>query len=571
MKRLLAVLTAAFTLICCFAGAHAGAPYTASSAGEETRLSMTYTPTSYYSSSTYYSNLKELKLTGNQRLDLINVALSQVGYHEGNKMSQLDGSNRRGSSNYAEYCYWYGKKVLGNDSGFYNEWCAIFVCWSARQAQVPKSAINNACYAHAGTNAYYFNTVTYHSRGSYTPKPGDLIFYDWEGNGRSWDHVGIVLFITNGKLYAVEGNASDMVLIREVSVNDTEIQGYGVPKYTDANASAVNVSNYSEPTRTLEKGMSGNDVRWLQAALLHLGFAAPIDGSFGSNTQRQLKRFQKFIGGSQTGVCDPQTRSAIKSRLSSGPVTLTDPNDYPIPTKDLSRGCKGPEVRWVQAVLKKMGASVTIDGYFGPGTETKVKWAQKKFGLSQTGVVGPATLNKLVAQAGGSGSGSGSGSNSGSTDPNDYPVPTRTLKHGMSGEDVKWLQFTLKKYGKSLSGTGYFGDVTLAAVKAFQRDKGLTQDGMVGPATRAKLIEFLDSAGSGETYPEPTRNLSVGCKGNDVKWLQYNLTRLGYTLSVDGIFGNGTKQKVIAFQKAAGLTQDGIVGPATRRAIKDRL
>jgi peptidoglycan hydrolase-like protein with peptidoglycan-binding domain len=61
----------------------------------------------------------------------------------------------------------------------------------------------------------------------------------------------------------------------------------------------------------------------------------------------------------------------------------------------------------------------------------------------------------------------------------------------------------------------------------------------------------------------------VGCTGDDVKWLQAALKQLGFTITVDGIFGNGTKGTVIQFQRYNGLTQDGIVGPATRTALKN--
>lgn len=66
-------------------------------------------------------------------------------------------------------------------------------------------------------------------------------------------------------------------------------------------------------------------------------------------------------------------------------------------------------------------------------------------------------------------------------------------------------------------------------------------------------------------YPVPTRNLKRTIpmmRGNDVKWLQYELN-----INVDGLFGNNTKAAVLSFQNAHGLKPDGIVGPATRYAI----
>lgn len=76
-----------------------------------------------------------------------------------------------------------------------------------------------------------------------TPNPGDVIFYDWQDNGRgdntgNPDHVGIVEKVTNGKIIVIEGNHDgtdadriDGVERREISVNGRYIRGYGVPKY----------------------------------------------------------------------------------------------------------------------------------------------------------------------------------------------------------------------------------------------------------------------------------------------------------------------------------------------------
>jgi hypothetical protein len=70
----------------------------------------------------------------------------------------------------------------------------------------------------------------------------------------------------------------------------------------------------------------------------------------------------------------------------------------------------------------------------------------------------------------------------------------------------------------------------------------------------------------------PTVTLKPGDTGPQVKRLQRALTRLGYsTGKIDGSYGPGTKAAVAAFQKAAGLTADGVVGPATLAALRSRL
>ena len=62
--------------------------------------------------------------------------------------------------------------------------------------------------------------------------------------------------------------------------------------------------------------------------------------------------------------------------------------------------------------------------------------------------------------------------------------------------------------------------------------------------------------------------LKIGASGNITKLLQEKLTSLGYgTNGVDGIFGNGTKNAVVKYQKSKGLTADGIVGQNTWRKL----
>lgn len=65
-------------------------------------------------------------------------------------------------------------------------------------------------------------------------------------------------------------------------------------------------------------------------------------------------------------------------------------------------------------------------------------------------------------------------------------------------------------------------------------------------------------------YNEPTKTLRYGNKGNDVRWLQFQLNRFGYGLVVDGIFGRKTEAAVLHFQAKHGLVQDALVGARTR-------
>lgn len=71
---------------------------------------------------------------------------------------------------------------------------------------------------------------------AYTPKPADIILYDWDdsgkGDNKGWaDHVGYVINVNNGKIKVVEGNLNNKVGYREIAVNGRYIRGYICPKY----------------------------------------------------------------------------------------------------------------------------------------------------------------------------------------------------------------------------------------------------------------------------------------------------------------------------------------------------
>ena len=119
------------------------------------------------------------------------------------------------------------------------------------------------------------------------------------------------------------------------------------------------------------------------------------------------------------------------------------------------------------------------------------------------------------------------------------------------------------------SASGTFDDATEAAVIAFQKKAKLWADGKAGPKTlevlysskAPKTSKPASSSGSGTT-------LELGSKGSDVKKLQQRLKDLGYLQgTVDGEYGEATKQAVTLFQGLNGLTEDGKAGTATQNKL----
>lgn len=161
-----------------------------------------YSGSESYMSGPYYQALKKVELTGDSRVDIVNIALSQVGYRESNSRHQLSGEVK-GSGNCTEYGRWYG---------FQAAWCGIFVSWCAATAGVDTDVVPRYGAADAMTNYFRHRDQAYSRRevaaGKYTPEPGDIISFNYGDSSRSSDHVGIVVGYEDGVIHTVEGNTT---------------------------------------------------------------------------------------------------------------------------------------------------------------------------------------------------------------------------------------------------------------------------------------------------------------------------------------------------------------------------
>lgn len=148
-----------------------------------------------------------------QREDIIKIARKEIGYKEGR-------------NNDTKFGKWYG---MNN-----NPWCAMFVSWCAKQANIPQDIVPKMAYVPYMVN-FFKNLKQYYPKGNYRPQPGDIVFFG------SSSHVGIVESCDGKNLITIEGNTAknanssngDGVYRRNRTITDSWVMGYGVPKYKE--------------------------------------------------------------------------------------------------------------------------------------------------------------------------------------------------------------------------------------------------------------------------------------------------------------------------------------------------
>lgn len=625
---------------------------------DKAKAAGSYSPSEPYESSIYCALIAALPLTGDQRLDILNAALTQVGYHEGDCFEDLNGCNIYGTHDHTEYGYQFGVYFMGTVP-YFTPWCAFFVSWCARRALISEAVLNTAAYANPEPGPYNFH-VQFRPAGSYFPVSGDLIFYDFTGSGTKWNHTGLVLFVEGGFVYTVEGNMGHCVSIRRHRVEDITIRGYGVPEYENSDLYSFELSSYPEPEHTLRPGAEGDEVRWLQCALNHLRIATPITGVFDANTKKSVRRFQELHGIDTTGNYGPLTRAAMSTALEENGSVPADPGIYPIPERTLSEGMTGDDVRWLQAALSRVGMEITVTGVFNHSTSRQLAYIQRCYGLNGSGVCDEVTRDLLIGlveplmphepepaptaaptaepttapsetpepelpepssapTAASTAAPSAAPTTAPTpavtaaataaptaapttapapsptaaptpapgTDPDEdypfegFPFPQRILKFGDYGEDVKWVAAVLRRIGFDLVGTGYFGVKTEAAVKVFQYEFGLPVDGIVDFRTRNYMrnyMKYLDAVENGATpadptdpvnFPYPTTDLYVGCTGDSVKWVQACLRKMGMDVPLDGYYSELIAYKISWFQSEMGLEPTGVTDRWTATYLRN--
>lgn len=256
-------------------------------------------------------------------------------------------------------------------------------------------------------------------------------------------------------------------------------------------------------------------------------------------------------------------------------------------------GSAGEEVRTIQRQLNRIAANypaipkVEVNaGIYNGATRKSVIAFQQIFGLDVDGIVGKETwyrlkyiynsvkrLSELYSE--------------GLTISEVERMYSRVLRRGDRGMPVWIIQYYLNFLAffnpelQEVDTDGIFGPLTESAVKTFQNYYGLTADGIVGRATWNALMDAYNGVlyALPEEYKSyssllyPGYFITTGSSGKVVEQLQTFLRTISQNdptvppVTVDGIYGNQTKNAVLSIQRKNNITQTGEVGPVTWNAI----
>lgn len=241
---------------------------------------------------------------------LVAIAEAEIGYHEKASNSNLDSKTANsGKGNYTKYSrdlhragYYNGNKQGFDWCDQFVDWCFFRLCGENKDKAEYLECQTGKYGAGCGWSLKYYKAT---GRLDMTPKVGDQIFFKYSNDDSTADHTGIVVRVTDSLIETIEGNSGSEVKRKAYQRSDKTIIGYGHPRY-DAEpkkAIAKEVKTVKIEMPVLRKGSSGAAVRTLQRLLRQLEYTningkalISIDGSFGSNTEEAVKRYQKNRG-----------------------------------------------------------------------------------------------------------------------------------------------------------------------------------------------------------------------------------------------------------------------------------
>lgn len=224
---------------------------------------------------------------------------------------------------------------------------------------------------------------------SVVPKSGWIIFYDWQDNGvgdnkGGSDHVGIVEKVEGNNIIVIEGNYSNSVKRRTLSVNGRYIRGYGAPKYDAESGASTSTSTSTSVSTTINSTVNRIDtVKEVQNwANTNYNSGLVVDCIYGKNTKKALVKIL------QTELNQTYNANLVVDGIWGAKTKAACPS--------LKSGIKNDVVGVLQALLICNGfTGAYLDKDYGSATTSAVKSYQSKKGLEADGIAGKNTFAKL--------------------------------------------------------------------------------------------------------------------------------------------------------------------------------
>lgn len=382
-----------------------------------------------------------------------------------------------------EFIRYYNNLCGTNFSLSSTPYCAIFITYHLRTNDVPTWVCPNFAGCTTVNREFLIPTKFGKSPSSYTPKPADLIFFNWNGqrNG-TFHHVGFVEKVVGNTVYTVEGNSTNStVRHKSYSINSTYIAGYGALPYE-----SIDTLDNPFPVPTLVKsGTTGTAAYWAQFELkLIQKYNIVIDGAFGPASANAAKQFQIANKLEADGVIGAATIKALQESHKKKVTPVVTPTPTPStpstpsttekedPTEEMCQPTKIRLLKQFQTWLNNnYKTGLVVDGIWGPASRKgAIKALQTELNrqvnarLSVDGIWGPKTK-----------------------------AACDTLHYGCSGKLTMLAQGLLTANGYDVSVLdGVFGPNMMAALKRFQADfriGTIFTRGTLNPATWEKLVK----------------------------------------------------------------------------------
>ena len=213
---------------------------------------------------------------------------------------------------------------------------------------------------------------------------------DWDGRSAYDVYTKVLNNATPGAIVLMHaGSGSNTKYALQTMIDGLRSMGYSFATVSGILSGTSSGGSSTYPV--LRQGSTGSAVQQLQQALVSKGYSLSVDGNFGPMTKSAVMSFQSSVGITADGSVGPVTWGKLGT--SSGSVSGgSSSTSYP---GLLKIGSSGSSVRTLQQALVNKGYSLSVDGVFGPMTQSAVMNYQSSQGVAVDGIVGSVTWGKL--------------------------------------------------------------------------------------------------------------------------------------------------------------------------------